>query len=103
MGYERLSWIGNVILAVIAIVLAWVPLRADVGKWGTVAIAVLVVAAAITMFPRRGADGSTARLINSVRPKIRGHHNPTMTAGERSTQIVNEGGGTFNIGREKES
>jgi hypothetical protein len=101
--YERLSWIGNVVLAGIAIVLAWVPLRAEVGKWGSVGIAVLVVTAAIAMFPRQRSDGSTARLINSVRPKIRGHHNPTMVAGERSTQIVNEGGGTFNIGREKES
>ena len=69
----------------------------------TVGIAVLVVAAAIAMFPRRRSDGSTARLIHTFRPRVSGNHNPTMIAGERSNQIVNEGGGTFHIGREKES
>jgi hypothetical protein len=101
MGYERLAWIGNVVLAGIAIVLAWVPLRGDVGKWGSVTIAVLVVAAAIAMFPRRRADGSTARLIHSA--TVKGHHNTTMVAGENSNQIKNTGGGTFHIERGKDS
>jgi hypothetical protein len=33
MGYERLAWIGNLILAGIAIALAWVPVASQVGSW----------------------------------------------------------------------
>lgn len=83
MGYERLAWVGNLVLAGTAIFLSWWPVSRQLSQWVTVGIAVLVVLAAIAMFPRRRADGSTARLINSVRPKVSGHHNPTMVAGER--------------------
>jgi hypothetical protein len=90
MGYERLAWIGNLILAGIAIVLAWVPLRADVGKWGTVAIAVLVVAAAIAVFPRRRADGSTARLVGRFRTTVKGNNN-VQIARDNANQLMGDG------------
>lgn len=97
MGYERVAWIGNVLLAGVTIFLAWVPVSDKVGRWGSLAIAVVVLGAAIALFPRRGADGSAVRLVNRFRTEVEGHHNPTMAAGDHSSQINNEGGGTFHI------
>lgn len=93
MGYERLAWIGNLILAGIAIVLAWAPIAGQIGKWGTVVIAVLVVTAAIAMFPRRRSDGSTARLIDSFSPavKVKGDNNRTQFARDHANQIMEAG------------
>jgi hypothetical protein len=91
MGYERLAWVGNVVLAAIAIFLAWVPASHQVGKWGTVAIAVLVVVAAITLFPRRRSDGSTARLIDGFRASVKGDNNRVQIARDNANQVM--GGG----------
>lgn len=102
MGYERAAWIGNLVLAGIGIALGWLPVSEQLGRWGTLAIALLVLVAAVALFPRKRADGTTARLINAIGP-VNGDRNPTMIAGDRSTQIANEGGGTFHINTGKDS
>ena len=33
MGYERLAWIGNLLLAGIGIGLGWLPVSEQLGKW----------------------------------------------------------------------
>jgi hypothetical protein len=91
MGYERLAWIGNLVLAGIAIVLAWVPLAAQIGKWGTVVIGVLVIFAAIALFRRRRADGSTARLINGLTANVAGSHNNVQIARDHANQVIGKG------------
>jgi hypothetical protein len=94
---ERLAWAGSVVMSGIGIYLSYRPIANDLGKGLVTALAVLIIAAALCMFPwRRRADGSPRRLINT---RVGGHHNPTMIAGERSSQIVSRDGGTFHINR----
>ncbi|WP_131811349.1 hypothetical protein [Mycobacterium kubicae] len=97
MGYERAAWLGNALLAAVSVFLAWVKVSTELARWATVGIAVVVVFAIVALFPRKRADGSTARLADTFRPQVSGSRNPTMVAGEHSSQIVNEGGGMFHV------
>jgi hypothetical protein len=64
-GYERVARVGNLLLAGVGIVLVGFLYHSSCGRWGTLAIAVLVVIAAVALFPRQRPDGSTASLINA--------------------------------------
>lgn len=92
MGLERAAWLGNLMLAAVAVVLAWVPVKDDLGKWGTVVIAVLVVVAAIALFPRRRADGSTARLADNFMRGVRtGNRSNVQVARDNAKQTIVSG------------
>jgi hypothetical protein len=96
MGFERAAWFGNLALAGIAIVLAWVPVRGDLGKWGTVGIAVLVVLAAIALFPWRRSDGSTARIADRFRSNVSGSGNNVQIARDHANQTISTEGNNRN-------
>lgn len=88
MGYERAAWIGNFALAAVAIVLAWVPVRGDLGKWGSIGIAVAVVLAAIALYPRRRPDGSVTRLVDNFSATVRGDNNRVQIARDNARQTM---------------
>ncbi|MCA2303180.1 hypothetical protein JF770_06375 [Mycobacterium intracellulare] len=88
MKFERLAWIGNLTLATIAIVLAWVPIKGDLGKWGTIGIAIVVVTAAIALFPWGRSDGSTVRMADRFRLSVNGSGNNVQTARDHATQTI---------------
>ena len=97
---ERLAWVGSVIMSGVGIYLSYKPIANNLGKGLVIGLAVLIIFAALAMFPwRRRADGTPGRLINV---HVSGHHNPTMIAGERSNQIVSRDGGTFHINRSED-
>jgi hypothetical protein len=96
---KYLAWIGATVIALAGIVIGVLPI--DTGPrwvWLTIGIAFGLLAAFTFLTVWRSNDQAGAPSTNK---KV--EQKPTMIAGERSTQIVNEGGGTFNIGREKES
>lgn len=101
MGYERAAWVGNAALSAVMVFLAWKQVSTQVAHWTTVGIAIVVALSIVALFPRKRADGSTTRLINNFQSNKTVHQKPTMTAGANSNQIVNEGGGTFNINPNK--
>jgi hypothetical protein len=101
MKYERLAWVGNLALAAVAIVLAWVPVKDDVGRWGSIAIAVVVVLGAIALFPRKRADGSEARLIDRFRSSVTtGNNSDVQVARDHVTQTITRESGKSSNGHE---
>ena len=66
--------------------------------WLTIGIAFGLLAAftSLTVWRSNGQAGAP-----TTNKKV--EQKPTMTAGENSSQIVNEGGGTFNINKGKDS
>ncbi|BBZ49833.1 hypothetical protein H7H82_14870 [Mycobacterium heidelbergense] len=99
MKFERLAWCGNLALAAIAIVLAWVPIKGDLGKWGTVGIAVVVVLAAVALFPWRRPDDSTVRMVDRFRSSVSGSGNNVQIARDHATQTMRNEGNTRNSTR----
>ncbi|WP_019970246.1 hypothetical protein [Mycobacterium sp. 141] len=66
--------------------------------WLTIGIAFGLVAALTLLTVWQSNDRpDTPATTNNVEQK------PTMTAGDNATQIINEGGGTFNIDKRKDS
>jgi len=102
MGYERLAWVGNLVLAGTGIFLSWWPVSHQLSKWVTLGIAVLVVVAAIALFPRRRSDGSTARLIDGFSPTVRGDHNRVQIARDNANQVMGSGKVERSVSREDE-
>lgn len=88
MGYERAAWIGNLVLAGIGIALGWLPVSEQLGRWGTLAIALLVVLAAVALFPRKRADGSASRLIEHFAPAIRAEGGNVQVARDNANQHI---------------
>ncbi|GJN97004.1 hypothetical protein NJB18091_23770 [Mycobacterium marinum] len=96
---KYLAWIGATVIALAGIVIGAMPI--DAGPrwvWLTIGIGFGLLAA-LTFLPVWRSNDQTG--VPTTRKKT--EQNPTMIAGERSNQIVNEGGGTFNIGHEKDS
>ena len=94
MGYERLAWIGNLVLAGTGIWLSWWPVSSQLSKWVTLAIAGLVIVAAIAMFPRRRPSGEATRLIDSLGATIKGNNNRIQIARDNANQIMGRGNTT---------
>lgn len=96
---KYLAWIGATVIALAGIVVGVLPI--DTGPrwvWLTVGIAFGLVAALtfLTVWRSNDPPGAQSTTDNSRR-------NPRMTAGDNATQIVNEGGGAFNINKGKDS
>lgn len=96
---KYLAWIGTTVIALAGIVLGVLPI--DTGPrwvWLIIGIAFGLVAALTFLTVWRSNDQpGTPTTTKKVEQK------PTMTAGKNSSQIVNEGGGTFNIDKRKDS
>lgn len=91
------AWIGATVIALAGIVIGVLPI--DTGPrwvWLTIGIAFGLVAALTFLTVWRSNDQAGAPSTNK---KV--EQKPTMTAGKNSSQIVNEGGGTFNINTDK--
>lgn len=99
LSYERSAWVGNGLLSVAVVFLAWVPVSPQLTQWASIGIAAVVAVSIAFLFPRKRGDGSTTRLLDRFHTNTATDQRPTMTAGANSNQIVNEGGGTFNIGK----
>ncbi len=101
MKFERLAWFGNLALAAVAIVLAWAPSRAIWASGGTVGIAVVVVVAAIALFPWKRSDGSTARVVDRFRSSVSGTGNNVQIARDHATQSIHNERNTRNSTRDE--
>lgn len=96
---KRLAWFGTTVIALAGIVIGVIPI--DIGpRWLWLLIGVgFGLAAAFTFLPVWRPDGQAETPVQSKTV----NQKPTMTAGDNSTQIVNQGGGTFNINKSKGS
>lgn len=94
---KYLAWFGSTVIALAGIVIGILPI--GIGPrwvWLTVGIAFGLVAALTFLAVWRPNNQTVGP---STGKKVK--QNPTMTAGDNATQIVNEGGGTFNIEQKK--
>lgn len=92
MRIERAAWFGNVLLAAVTVFLTWVPVASQVGRWGSIAIAVVVVIAVVVLYPRRGPDGSVTRLADRFRPNVTtGDNSDVQIARDHANQTIIRG------------
>lgn len=91
MGYERTAWAGNVILAGLSMFFAWAQVADHIGKWVTSIVAILVVVAALLLFPRKRSDGSAARLIDRFTANVKGDNNWVQIARDNANQKMFRG------------
>lgn len=94
-----MAWFGTTVIALAGVVIGVIPI--DIGpRWVWLLIGIgFGLAAAFTFLPVWRPDGQADRPIKSKTVTQK----PTMTAGDNSNQIVNEGGGVYNINTDKES
>jgi hypothetical protein len=96
---KYLGWISTTVIALAGIVVGVMPV--DFGPrwvWFTIGVVFGFLAAfTFSSVWRSGDEAGAPGESKKVSQK------PTMAAGENSTQIVNEGGGTFNIEKKKDS
>ncbi|SCX33263.1 hypothetical protein [Mycolicibacterium fluoranthenivorans] len=97
---KKLAWIGTTILALAGLIIGVLPI--DIGPrwvWFAVGIALGTVAGLTFVSVWKPTDESIGESTSTKTV----NQKPMMTAGDNSNQIVNEGGGTFNIGNGKEN
>ncbi|AQA03684.1 hypothetical protein BVC93_16065 [Mycobacterium sp. MS1601] len=94
---KYLGWFSTTVIALAGLVIGVLPV--DFGpRWVWFTIGVVFGFLAAFTFPRVWGSNDQA---DAVAPVKKVEQKPTMTAGDNATQIINEGGGTFNIEHKK--